>query len=205
MTKQIEDLRAENSALSQDATPRAASDDTTSMFRDFMAQQTAINTANKAASEELSKTISNFMSQLLENHNARPAGAPRPAQPTMKSPSRAPTAAAPPTTVPPQVPDTPAFPSYSEMAKRNLPASCKATDSFDKDLKDRASVFEKANIVRSTQPHRSPLRRLTFRPEANLWSEHSASAGEQDHEKPPGRTCCAGGCKRALNLWIVQL
>ena len=80
----------------------------------------------------------------------------------MNPPARAP--AAPPTTVPPQAPDTPAFPSYSEMAKRNLPASYKATDSFDKDLKERVPVFEKANIVRSTQSHRSPLRRLAATP-----------------------------------------
>ena len=72
--------------------------------------------------------------------------------------------AAPPTTAPHQVPDTAAFPSYSEMAKINLPTSYKATDSFNKDLKERASVFEKANIVRSTQSHRSPLRRLAATP-----------------------------------------
>ena len=127
-----------------------------------MAQQTAINSANKAATEELSKTISNFMTQLIENQNARPAGDPRQVHPTMNPPARAP--AGPSTVVPPQVPDTPAFPSYSETAKRNLPASYKATDSFDKDLKERASVFEKANIVRSTQSHRSPLRRLAATP-----------------------------------------
>ena len=45
-----------------------------------------------------------------------------------------------------------------------LPTFCKATDSFNRDLKERASVFEKANIVRSTQSHRSPLRRLTASP-----------------------------------------
>ena len=162
MTKQNEDLRAEITALSQDATPLAESDATTSMSRDFMAQQTAVNRANKAATEELSKTISNFMSQLIENQNARPAGDPRPVHPTMNPPARAP--AAPLTKVPPQVPDTPAFPSYSEMAKRNLSTSYRVTDSFDKDLKERASVFEKANIVRSTQSHRSPLRRLTATP-----------------------------------------
>ena len=50
------------------------------------------------------------------------------------------------------------------MAKRNLPAPYKATNSFDKDLKERVSVFEKANIVRSTQSHRSPLRRLAATP-----------------------------------------
>ena len=128
-----------------------------------MEQQTAINSANKATTEEFSRTISNFMSQLIENHNARPAGDPRPVHPkTMNPPARAP--AAPQTTVPPQVPDIPAFPSYSEMAKRNLPASYKDTDSFYKDLKERASVFEKANIVRSTQSHRSPLRRLAASP-----------------------------------------
>ena len=103
------------------------------------------------------------MTQLIANQYARPAGDPRPVHPTtMNRPARAP--AAPPTTVPPQVPDTPAFPSYSEIAKRNLPASYKATDSLDKDLKERASVFEKANIVRSTQSHRSPLRRLAATP-----------------------------------------
>ena len=142
MTKQNEDLRAENTALkSQDATPRAASDDTTTMFRDFMAQQTAMNSANKAATEDLPKTISNFMSQLIENQNARPAGATRPAHPTMIPHARAP--AAPPTTVPLQVPDTPAFPFYSEMAKRNLLTSYKATDSFDKDLKERGLYLRK--------------------------------------------------------------
>ena len=158
MTRQNEDLHAEITALSQDATPRAASDDTTSMFRDFMAQQTAINSANKAAAEGVSKTISNFMTQLIENQNARPTGDPRPVHSTLNRLARAP--AAPPTTVAPQVPDTPTFPSGSEMAKRKLPGSYKATDSFDKDLKERTSVFEKANIVRSTQSHRSPLWRL---------------------------------------------
>ena len=132
------------------------------MFRDFMGQQTAINSANNAATEELSKTMSNFMTQLIEYKNARPAGDPRPEHPTMNPPAGAPVA--PPTTVPPQVPVTPAFPFYSEMAKRNLPASFKATDSFDKDLNERASVFEKANIVRSTQSPRSPLRRLAATP-----------------------------------------
>ena len=99
-----------------------------------------------------------------------------------------------------------AFPSYSEMAKRNLPASYKATDSFDKDLKEWTSVFEKANIARSTLSHRSPLRRLAATPsDLKLWSKRTASAGEQDCEKPPGRTCCAGGRTRALNLWTGQL
>ena len=150
MTKQNDDLRAEITALrSKDATPRAASEDATTMFRDFMAQQTAINSANKAVTEELSKTISNFMSQLIEDQNARPAGDPRPVHPTMKGLGLLP----PSTTVAPQVPDTPAFPSYSEMAKRNLSASYKTTDSFHEDPKERASVFEKANIVRSTQSH----------------------------------------------------
>ena len=75
MTKKIEDLRAENTALkSQEPTPRVASKDTTTMFRDFMAQQTAINSANKTATKELCKTISNFMMQLIENKNAPPAG-----------------------------------------------------------------------------------------------------------------------------------
>ena len=152
MTKQNEDLRAEITALRiQDATPRAASEDTTTMFRDFMAQQTAINSANKALTEELSKTISNFMTQLIKNQNARPSGDPRPVQPTMNPPARAPAAL--PTKVPPQDLDSPAFPSYSEMAKRNLPTLYKATDSFDKDLKERTSAFEKPNIVRSTQSH----------------------------------------------------
>ena len=129
MTTQNEDLRAEITALrSQEASPRAASEDTTTMFRDFMAQKTAINSANKAATEELSTTISNFMTQLIENQNARPAGDPRPVNPTLNTPARAPAA-------PPQVPDTPALPSYSEMAKTCLQASYKATDSFDKDLK----------------------------------------------------------------------
>ena len=132
------------------------------MFRDFMAQQTAINSANKSATEELSNTISNFMTQLIENQNARPAGDPRPVHPRMNPPALAPVD--PPTTVPPQVPDTPAFPSFSEMAKRNLPASYRAIDLFDKDIKERASVFEKANIVRSTQSHRSPLRQLAATP-----------------------------------------
>ena len=142
MTKQNKDLRAEITAIrGKEASPRAASEDSTTMFRDVMVQQTAINSANKAATEKLSKTMSNFMTQLIENQNARPAGDPRPEHPTMNPPARSP--AAPPTTVPPQVPVTPAFPSYSEMAKRNLPASYKATDSFDKDLKERASVFEK--------------------------------------------------------------
>ena len=55
MTKQIEDLRAENTALkSQERTARASSEDTKAMFRDVMAQQTAINSANKSATEELS-------------------------------------------------------------------------------------------------------------------------------------------------------
>ena len=77
MSKQIEDLRAEITALrSQDATPRAASEDTTTMFRDFMAQQTAVNSANKAATEELSKTVPKFLTQLIENQNALPAGVP---------------------------------------------------------------------------------------------------------------------------------
>ena len=50
MTKQNEDLPAEITWLrSRDATPRAASEDTTTMFRDFTVQQTAINSANKAA------------------------------------------------------------------------------------------------------------------------------------------------------------
>ena len=152
MTKQNEYLQAEITALrSKDATPRAASEDATTMFRDFMVQQTAINSANKAVTEDLSKTISNFMSQLIEDQNAPPARDPRPVHSTMHPSARAP--AAPSTTVPPQVPDTPAFPSYSEMAKRNLSASYKSTDSFHKDLKQRASVFEKANIVRSTQSH----------------------------------------------------
>ena len=147
MTKQNEDLRAEIIALrSQNATPRAAFEDTTTMFRDFMSQQTAINSANKAATEELSKTILNFTTRLTENQSTRPAGDPRPVHPTMNPTARAP--AAPPTIVLLQVRDTPAFPSYSEMAKRNLLASYKATDSFDKGLKERASVFEKANLVR---------------------------------------------------------
>ena len=50
------------------------------------------------------------------------------------------------------------------MAKRNLPASYKAKDSFDKNLKEWVSVFEKPNIVRSTKSHRSPLRRLPATP-----------------------------------------
>ena len=66
------------------------------MFRDFMAQQTAINSANKSAKEELSNTISNFMTQLIDNQNARPAGDPRPVHPRMSPPALAP--AAPPTT-----------------------------------------------------------------------------------------------------------
>ena len=157
MTKQIEDLRAEITALrSHDVTPRAASEDTATMFRDFMAQQTAINGANKAG------TVSNIMPELIENQNARPAGDPRPVHPIMNPPARAP--ATPPTIVPSQVPDTPAFSSYSEMAKRNLPASYKASDSFDTDLKEQESVFEKANIVRSTQTHRSALQRLAATP-----------------------------------------
>ena len=54
MTKKNEDIRAKITALrSQEATPRAASEDTMAMFRDFMALQTAINSANKAATEEL--------------------------------------------------------------------------------------------------------------------------------------------------------
>ena len=119
MPKQIEDLRAENTALKgQDANPRAASEDTTTKSGAFMAQQTAINSANKAATEELSKSISNFMTHLIENQNAGPAGVPRQVHPTMNPPTRAP--AAPPPAVPPQVPDTPAFPSYSEMAKRSV-------------------------------------------------------------------------------------
>ena len=121
-----------------------------------------INSANKAATEELPQTISNFMTQLNENQNARPAGDPRPVHPTLNRPARLP--ATPSTTLPPQVPDNPAFPSYAEISKRNLPSSYKATDSFDKDLKERTSVFEKANIVRSTQSHRSPRRRLAATP-----------------------------------------
>ena len=43
ITKKFEDRRAENGALkSQEPTPRAASEDATAMFRDCMAQQTAI-------------------------------------------------------------------------------------------------------------------------------------------------------------------
>ena len=54
MTNQNEDLRAEITALrSRDDTARAASEDTTTMFRDFMAQLTAINSANKAATVQL--------------------------------------------------------------------------------------------------------------------------------------------------------
>ena len=132
------------------------------MVCDFLAQQTAINSANKTAMEELSQTISNFMTQLNENQNARPAGDPRPVHPTLNPPARLP--ATPSTTVPQQVPDNPAFPSYSEIVKRNLPSSYKATDLFDKDVKERASVFEKADIVRSTQSHRSSLRRLAATP-----------------------------------------
>ena len=163
MTKQIEDLRAENTALkSQEPNPSAASEDTTTMFGDFMAQQTAINSANKTATEDLSKTISHFVTQLIENQNARPIGDPIPMHATINPPARGP--ATPATIVPFQVPDTPAFPSNSEMVKRNLLASYKATDSFDKDLKERASVFEKANIVRSTQSHRSALGRLAATP-----------------------------------------
>ena len=61
MTKEIEDLQAENSPIkNQEPTPRAASEETTTMFRDFRAQETVINSANKAATEELSKAISNF-------------------------------------------------------------------------------------------------------------------------------------------------
>ena len=154
MTKQIQDLRTENTALkSQEPNPPAASEETMTMFRYFMAQQMAINSANKAATEELSTTIPQFMTQLIENQNVRPAGDPRPVHPTLNPPARVP--ATPPTIVPSHVRDTPEFPSYSEMAKRNLSASYKATDSFDKDLKERASLFEKANIVRSTQSHRS--------------------------------------------------
>ena len=79
MTKQNEDLRAEITALrSQEPTPRAASEDTTTMFRDFMAQQRAFISANKTATEELSQTISKFMSQLIDNQYARLAGDPRP-------------------------------------------------------------------------------------------------------------------------------
>ena len=93
MTKQNEDLRAEIIALrSQEASPRPASEDTTTMFRDFMAQQTAINSANKAATEELPKTISNFMMQLIQNQNGRPAGDARPVHPTMNPPAQAPAA-----------------------------------------------------------------------------------------------------------------
>ena len=80
MTKQNEDLRAEITALrSQGATPRAVYEDSTTMFGDFVAQQTAINTANKRRT----KTISNFTMQLIENQNAQPAGDPRSVHPTM--------------------------------------------------------------------------------------------------------------------------
>ena len=120
------------------------------------------------------------MSQLLENQNARLAGDPRPLHPTMNPLARAP--AAPATAVPPQVSDTPAFPSYSGMAKRNLLASYKATDSFDKDLKEWASVFEKANIVRSTQSHRSRLRRLAVTP-SNLMPIYGANIQHQPVSK----------------------
>ena len=82
--------------------------------------------------------------------------------PTLNPPTEVPATSS--TIVPTQVPDTPAFPSYSETAKRNLPAPYKAIDSFDKELKERASVFEKANIVRSTQPDRSPLRPVEATP-----------------------------------------
>ena len=50
------------------------------------------------------------------------------------------------------------------MAKRNLPASYRAIDSFNKDRNERAFVFEKVNIVRSTQSHRSPLPGLAATP-----------------------------------------
>ena len=117
MTEQIEDLRAENTAFrSQDPNPRTPSEETTMMFRDFMAQQAAMNSANKAARKELSKTISNFMTQLVENQNSRPAGDPTPVHPTLNLPAGGPaTPPTPPspTILPSQVPDTPPFPSYS--------------------------------------------------------------------------------------------
>ena len=81
-----------------------------------------------------------------------------------------------------QYPHSPAFPSDSEMANRNLQASYKATDSFDKDLKERASVFEKANIVRSTQSHRSPLRRLAA-PTSDLKPIYGANIQHQPVSK----------------------
>ena len=111
ITKQIDDLPAENTAFKiHEPTPRAASGETTAMFPDFMPQQTAISSANKAATKELSRTMSNFMKQLIENQNARPAGDPRPVHPSLNPPDQGP--AAPSTIVLSLVPGAPAFPSY---------------------------------------------------------------------------------------------
>ena len=60
ITKQNEDLRVEITALrSHEARQRAASD-TTTMFRDFMVQQTAINSPNKLRRRNCPKRCRNL-------------------------------------------------------------------------------------------------------------------------------------------------